>query len=498
MRQVDDFLVETSPSKEQAKNETFKVMKDLKCSGVAFVMLSNEEAVGELLNALKSQPEVMGCPLKCRRPTAEPLSVMWENFDRPEERHTWRTIATGVVCLVSSICIWALLYIPYAIEFSHSAQVPGHTPSMLSGFVLGGLIGLGNVMVGKVVETVIGWIGFGFKDGRDLWVLALAFLFSLLNVVADVTMTLQIAKGANLDEAFYGDEVGYDKVIVREMFAMVVPGYLFVPYLVEPVFEYILPYWIYRWLVRSDVRFSQREAEKALEPPEFEIVWHCADSLNNFVVCISLLLFVTPGSSSIMLWLFAFVVYIYFLDKFRLENYSQSLYTTQSLTCAFILWWAVPTGVLAGVVAWWGIKAGVLVGSSPFLIVCQAGLWHTAIYLAVVCILYSFTSLEKRAYGEYNATLVRRRKAGRGWDYFTANPGYCLRTWGTEEGKEEEIFPFVRGKIHLLPWREWDCGGASHDFASEVLNHMVMTRPVGLFRSLDARPDQASGDGFEK
>merc|ERR1719393_333499 len=107
--------------------------------------------------------------------------------------------------------------------------------------------------------------------------MGLAFLFCLLNVVADIWMTVKIAKGTHLDEAFEGDEVGYDKVVVRELFALIVPGYLFVPYLLEPFVEYVLPYWVYRWLVRSDARFSPREAEKALEPPEMDIVWRYAD-----------------------------------------------------------------------------------------------------------------------------------------------------------------------------------------------------------------------------
>jgi hypothetical protein len=146
------------------------------------------------------------------------------------------------------------------------------------------------VIVGNVIEYVIGNAGFHFKDRRDNLVLVLAFFSNLLNVVADLYMTMEIAKGAQMDEAFSGDAVGYDTVVAREMYVLIVPSYLFTPYFVQPLFETLLPYWLYRWLIRSNSLVRRRQAERCMEAPEFDIVWRYADILNNFTIC-SLLLF---------------------------------------------------------------------------------------------------------------------------------------------------------------------------------------------------------------
>jgi len=276
---------------------------------------------------------------------------------------------------------------------------------------------------------------------------------------------LHVARGALLDETFVGDAVGYDAIVGRELFSLIVPGYLLVPFLLQPLAEYVLPYFLYKWLIRADIRMHLRAAEKAMEPPEFDIVWRYSDTLNNFVVCMVLLMFLTPASGNIMLWLFVFILYIYGLDRLRLIKHSITYYTTERLTVAFAIWWTIPSGMLAGIVAWWGVKAGSLTHFPPFTMVSIAVVAHVLVYLSVVLVQYVIMKpIRKCAQGEYADALRTRRKAGKGFDYFTANPGHCLKTWGSKE----ELFTCTTGKMHLLPWEEWDCGDVSHNFSMEV------------------------------
>jgi len=486
---IDDKLAPEPAEPALAKQRVVEVMQNAKCSGSAFVVLSSDAAVRQLADALQKEPEVIDCRLTCSPPSSEPLSVMWTNFQRPEEQYFYGKMVIGFFAIIATIAIWAMLYMPYALEYLRHMHVPGHRPSPVADIVLGALIGIGNVLVGNVIEMVMEWVGFRFKDGRDMWILGLAFFANLLNVVADVSMTLEVAKGAHLDDAFHGDTIGYDRVVVRELFALIVPGYLLVPYLLQPLVEYVLPFWVYRWLVRSDTRFHQREAEKALEPPIFDIVWRFADSLCNFVICIILLLFISPGSSAVMLWLLVYVVYIYCVDKLRLCHHSLTMYTTQLLSIAFTLWWSIPTAVLAGVVGWWGVKAGMLTNFQPYVMVSLVVIAHLVIYLTGVALLYMLVPSRPCAKGEYIDALQKRREAGRGWDYFTANPGHCLKTWGSKT----ETFVCTLGKMHLLPWSQWDCGGASHNFAAEVEKSGLLSRVPGVFakRAANAAPRQA-------
>lgn len=502
------------PNHAEDKRRILEVMKNIKCAGTAFIVLSNEKAVQQLRKALQENPvrqvplgsvssgeaseELEGqekaskeCKLEYFRPSSEPLSVYWRNFVRPEEDYFWRKMVMGIPCIFGAIAVWAALYLPYALEYTRTMRVPGQRPSLLADLLLGALIGIGNTLVGNVIEFVVDRAGFLYKDRRDVAVLGLAFFANLLNVVADVWMTMQVAKGTMLDEAFEGDNVGYDRVVVHELFALIVPGYLFVPYLIQPVVECVLPYCLYRWLVRSDSRFMQREAEKALEPPEFDLVWRYADALNNFVICFLLLLFVTPHSCAVMLWLFAFVVFVYFMDKLRLFHHSQTFYTTQIVSIAFQFWWVIPTSVLAGVVAWWGHKAGVLVHdqSTPLKTISFFVMVHVFIYLSVVAVTLQLFVPKQSANDDddtprkqiinYDEAIQNRRKNGKGWDYFTGNPGHCLRTWGKEDERDRE-FTCVRGKMYLLPWRNWDLGGGSRNFTPEVYKAGIFSNALNL------------------
>jgi hypothetical protein len=476
---IDDMLVNREQVPPEAKKQAMQVMQTSECSGTAFVMLSNEATVCRFKRALQDNPELMGCKIACERPYSEPRGVMYENFERPENKHFYKKMAIGCLCILATIAIWAALYLPYAVEYITLSQVPGARPAFLEDAILGALIGIGNVLVGNVIEIVVEWVGFEFKAVRDMWVLGLAFIASLLNVFADLFMTMQVAQGVQLDESFHGDPVGYDTIMGRELFALIVPGYLFVPYILQPLVEYMLPYVVFKWLVRTDTCMHLREAEKALEPPPFDIVWRYADSLNNFLVCMALLIFLTPTTGSIMFWLVLFFVYIYALDKVGLFHRSVTSYTCSALSDAFALWWSIPTGMFAGIVAWWGVKAGVLVQAPAFTMVSGIVLVHVLVYVSVVLLLRSpaycfITYQERHAHGEYADALQERRKHGKSWDYFTTNPGHCLKTWGSED----ELFYYTRGKQHLLPWADWDCGGASHNFREDVNEGGVLSGRV--------------------
>ena len=91
---------------------------------------------------------------------------------------------------------------PYALEYTQYMQIPGAEPSKLNDLLLGGLIGIGNMIVGVVIELALDWAGFYCKRHRDFWVLILVIISNLLNMAADIWMTVSIAKGAHFDMLF--------------------------------------------------------------------------------------------------------------------------------------------------------------------------------------------------------------------------------------------------------------------------------------------------------
>lgn len=456
---LDKYLLEPEEPKtpEALQTQASELESKLECAGSAFVIMNSEKLVKKLLNALAEDPTLIithstgsATPVKVhyRRPQSEASDVYWSNYET--NPRFWMRLVTGIFTIMAVIAVWAALYVPYALEYIQYTRIPGEAPGAFTDLLLGALIGIGNVIVGNVIEYVIGNAGLHFKDRRDQLVLALAFFSNLLNVVADLWMTMEIAKGAQMDEAFSGDAVGYDTVVAREMYVLIVPSYLFTPYIVQPLFETLLPYWLYRWLIRSNSLVSRRQAERCMEAPEFDIVWRYADILNNFTICTLLLFFVNPTCSQVMLWLLAFVIFMYVQDKYRLlRACTQTTYTTHRLSTAFAFWWVVPTAVIATVVAWWGKKAGIpkAWGLPTFVddhLLYLVPVVHAVVYLVVMLIVFHLMDFEiprdeNEPYRKGLGSVV--------YDYWNTNMVHCLRSKGTTD----VVIPCVRGKMYLQP-----------------------------------------------
>merc|ERR1719201_3366545 len=97
---IDDMLVNREQISPEAKKRALQVMQTSECSGTAFVMLSNEATVCRLKRAFYDNPEFMGCKItSCERPYAEPRGVMYENFQRPENKHFYKKMTIGCLCI---------------------------------------------------------------------------------------------------------------------------------------------------------------------------------------------------------------------------------------------------------------------------------------------------------------------------------------------------------------------------------------------------------------
>jgi len=465
---VDNWLADFNDpvSKEQCEGFASKLLG----SGSAVVILSSGATRNRLYEAVVRDPKVAGVIVEASLPINEPVSTQWHNFG--QSRHFWWNIVVAIIMILLFVAVWAAMYLPYALEYITYSRIPGEKPGLMSDLALGVLIGLGNVLLGNVIEYQLDKAGFQIWGRRNITVLSLAFLANLLNVCADLWVTLHIAKGAQLDAAFSGDVSGYDRVVVRELMSLIVPGYLFTPYIIEPLFSNFVPYWLNRWLVRSDKRWSRRDAEKVLEAPNFEFCWRYADMLCNFTICTMLLLFVNQSSAWLMIWLFAFIAFLYCQDKLRLlKHCSQTFDTTHWESSAFAHWWVVPTSCLAGVVAWWGYKSHIFESlgiptNFGMHVLWALPLLHFVVYLSLLRLLHYFC--EPPASGnelDYADAIKMATKEGKLWNHFNCNPGHCLKSRFSKTGRTTTI-PWIRGKGYLQ-------AGAPDRLAEDVVDGMV-------------------------
>lgn len=451
----------------------------LRSSGKAFVVFGSQAARDAVVE-LARQGQIPPLPFTNRRgkrsfsqltvepAPCEPVSVRWENF--ASWVHFPQKIMFGVLLMVLTMFLWVLLYLPYAAFYADLAVIPGLAPSMFQDVILGVLIAVGNAVLSVVIDKVTDWAGFLYKDNRDQAVLALAFLGTLLNTVTDLAMVAMVARGVMLEEAFRGRDTGYDAAVADELFTLIVPGYILVPYAGGPILEHLVPYWLAKALIRTHARVKLQHATSALKCPDFDICWRYSDILNNTTVCTVLLFLTSARAWQVMCWLFAFMVLIYFVDKYLLLHASTTtVYDTHRLSTAFARWWCMPTSLLAGLACFWGLKAGYL---KSFWMCFALPLLHLVLFLLFLLHIESYQDQGKDP-RLYPRAVRELRETHRPWDFFNTNPVFCLRTralgpsvsgWSDvvdyvskHEGlhalgpnSSDECVPFYRGSVWLV------------------------------------------------
>jgi len=486
---LDSFFVDVGPREHE---DPAAMVKHLTSSGSAIVVMRTAQSRDALVAKKKIPP--MSGDLADEHLTVdavhdEPPAVIWKSFSR---RNLWLETFKGILLFTAVIGGWILLYLPYAMDYIFYASVPGQAPSFTEDFLLGMLISLGNAIVGNAVEIVVGWCGIRDQGRRDMFVLYVGFGATFFNTILDLLLVMEVAKGTSLDSAFEGHRVGYDAALAEGIVAIIIPGYLIIPYIAAPIFLFVLPHWISRWIVRSR-SVGIREAERALEAPPFDVVpWRYSDFVNNLTVCLTMLVFTTPSSSTVMTTLVFSFALIFCIDKYLLlRGTSVMMYTSNKLAKNFSRLFAFPTAILAGITAWWGVKAGVLPEWAPY---AAAGL-HVVVYLMLLEFLRPVERMlryEKVAklVGEeqlkddeepedkevpssmlgrlrsattlhvhgppvektYHDVQEQLHREGKHYTYFNTNPALCLRHRYLGEfvpGADQRLAPFSHGKVQV-------------------------------------------------
>lgn len=423
-----------------SSEEIVSVLRSLKGSGDAYVIVDHPTTLDLLISEIgsKSLPLFRGHNIHISEVISEPPAVIWENFT---EMNFWPKIVAGVFLIIFVILLWVALYIPYAVLI-------GEHTGFLQGLLLGLLISIGNLIVAKVIDWVTSWSGFRRKDRRDMAILALAFLATVMNTVCDVFVVLRITNSSG------GTSHDFDRVLAPELFHMIVPGYLILPYLFVPIGEHVLPYFMGMWYVRSR-KANLRASEQCLMCPDFDICWRYSDLLNNFTVCIMMLFIVSAESYQVMVWLVVFVVLIYIIDKYKLlRQTTQTFYTTRRLDQAALYWWCVPTGVLAAVATWWACSAELLPENGRSKYCYLAFGINIIVYFLLMKLAYTCVREPSPEVLRYSEMCEQLAAKGKMWSWFNTNPIFCLRSYylGLKEpGTSAPCIPYVPGKQHLQP-----------------------------------------------
>merc|ERR1719324_1238186 len=413
---------EANPKQDEAA--CLRLFNCLHRSGSAIVVFRTFEAAKA---AIAHGALVRGKSYPVRAIPAEPEGVRWHEFQREPAPLT--AYVKGFAILFLVIFAWSALYVPYAVTYMRSSSVPGLTVSPLMDIVLGVLIALGNLMVNFAVEGAVDLVQLRYKPIRDVYVLNMCIFFLLLNTACDVAMTVVLAQGINLDDAFsspVGPQAGYSRVLARELLALIMPGYLIVPYLVEPIFTIWLPKYIGTIVARADERVKEPLATAWLHTIPIELSWRYADLVNNLSLCWLLLFLSSPRGWEACLYYVTFLCLIGFIDRCTLLRIARSWHTSRSLHQAFCFLLILPTGILGLAAVFWTRQASYYLHEIDKIhVFILAGFFH----------LLLFIGMHKRAHsgevhigGEtYEQVYQRHLSHGRPGTYFNMNPIYELK-----------------------------------------------------------------------
>mmetsp|Transcript_64380 Transcript_64380/g.121970 ORF Transcript_64380/g.121970 Transcript_64380/m.121970 type:complete len:1109 (-) Transcript_64380:50-3376(-) len=453
-RVVDSLIVpdlNMTPNKHW-KEEVRPVLESLEGCGIAYVVTSSKLAAERLL-LLQSARYWTGEELTFRAVRAEPPDILWANMGK---KVTWREVASSIRLMVLTIFGWMLFYVPYAMHYTDLTRAPEEETTFMQDIFLGLLISAGNQMVGAASDVAADNCAFLEKDKRDVVVLFLAFVSTFANTVCDIGMVLIIARSVSLDSAIIGMrlEGGYDRALARELMSLLVPGYLIMPHVMAPIFEYVIPVYANRLIVGSTPGVARGVAEQALMCPDFDINWRYVDVLTNFMVCLMMVFFATPNTWRIMVFLMLFILLIYVMDHYKLlRQTSQTFYTTDALSIAFTYCWGLPTACLAATAAWWGSRSGMVHMSEQAAVGLVVPL-HCIVYVfAVSLVLAVVPAPHGQSDLLYEEMVHQMRQQGKAYDFFNTNPVHVLREYLLHEGERPlsdlNCVPYSRGKEYL-------------------------------------------------
>jgi hypothetical protein len=434
----EDAAAKAHPAPAQAKWGA--LTSQIQGSGTAIAVFATEQATA---TALEHGLQLQGQTFSARRVPAEPEGVRWHDFHRhPVSRMVY---LKGLFQMLGVVLLWAAAYVPYAVTYMKTSRIPGVQVTMLMDLGLGALIGIGNAVVSLVVEAVVDEMQLRYKPYRDVMVLLLAYSFYQLNTVADITMTVQLAQGVTLDDAFsqpVGEHLGYGRVLARELLALLMPGYLVVPYLLEPVARVGLPYWLGKVIARSDKHVCQPVATAWLKSPPMELSWRYADLVNNLSLCWFLLFLASPRAWEAQVFYLVFLCVLVVVDRVTVLRDARAWHTSRSLHRNFCWLMGIPTGVLALAIVFW-LRQFTILGATDQRAVYGGTLFFHGVLFFVV--LKGAVLGEPPPSGEtYQQVVDRHRQHQRYATYFNTNPVFVLRHAVGKSGSKAPVWSVTR------------------------------------------------------
>eukprot|EP00927_Polykrikos_kofoidii_P066669 TRINITY_DN62226_c0_g1_i1.p1 TRINITY_DN62226_c0_g1~~TRINITY_DN62226_c0_g1_i1.p1 ORF type:complete len:954 (-),score=77.92 TRINITY_DN62226_c0_g1_i1:85-2757(-) len=347
-RKIRGFTpAEEAPSVEGSK----ELLDGLRGSGVVIVVLQRAELVRDLI--AQSKPHVClqfkGSLISIQPMTEEPQGVLWENIGTPQDTKCARVFKIGLLTFVVGI-VWILLFFFWA-RFAIITMGDSSPFSSIGLLVIGCSTILGNAMLGVFSVFITSYYGFVRASSRDKVYLRYIVLANILMVnVSDLIIVIYMS-GQKMGDNF-APTLGFSyglSVAMGDLYTLLIPMYVLVPYIGEPFASVFLPYWIGILRIMGDVRITPEHAERLLLAGEMDII----NTPYNDMIAITtqfMMVFLAPAGihTRLFLWLLFQTCLTYVLARWRFTRWQTATTVgTNRLHTDVSYLWAIPLGLLA-------------------------------------------------------------------------------------------------------------------------------------------------------
>jgi len=352
------------------QNELQRVLDKSVTSGSCYVVLNTEKERDDVYDYCQRNPirYPIGVPQWCQNKITvksvgelEPEVVCWSNYGIPDRQVKWNMLkGVGVLILVIAV-LDVCFYFPYMSYVLKMQEVRGMSQGHFSqGFLLGLLITVCNQIIYAMALLIADACGFNTKDEHTKFYVTAYTAAVSINTFVDLWAVSLLARGYVVDHGeFVDDDAGMSMKaladnyalqmsLYQQIWAYIFPGTLLAPYLCEPVVVSII-FRLRLWIVRSR-KISVQLAEELLQCPPFDLARY-GDILIIAILCSAMCLFTYRDLWTIYGCAVISLIWIYFLDKFRLLRFtSRATFVNQQMSDLAHLLSAFPCAVLSACV----------------------------------------------------------------------------------------------------------------------------------------------------
>lgn len=320
------------------------------------------------------------CTIFVKRSSVDPPEIRWQDFHTDSRRtRCWR-IMQAIAMIVTIQLIWFLLYGMF-VEYNLDVLKCESIVDMLMTLILSGGIVLGNCLVANTVQKVTEIIGFKERPNMLICQLVLTVMLVTITCWGDVYVVRKAAEVNQAGVSWVHDAIDdmfrylqpFDAYptpmaasLQMDILAVLVPGYVILPYLGEPLFTIFVPLLMGILRIKGDQRITPEKAERILLPAEIEVVNPPYGDMITTTATILWTFWVSPGHyhKTLFPFMVAFALVLYLQMRFRiLRVHVYTYFGNRRINDVESALWAFPLGVLAAALdreltmeTTWGIR----------------------------------------------------------------------------------------------------------------------------------------------